>query len=403
MDLISRLKYKGVLKEFSSPEEFPRYINGNENTIYAGFDLTAKSLHVGHLIPILTLKEFFNHGHKIVILLGNATTRIGDPSDKNELRKMLSEEQIEENKKSILYCISKFLPLENQNIRVVENYSWFKDINYLDFLKEVGTCFTINKMVNMDFVRRRLDSNNPITFLEFNYMLIQGYDFYHLYKNFGCNIQLGGSDQWGNILQGVELIKHKFNDAKVFGITTNLLTKSDGTKIGKTTSGAVWLHEEMLSPYDYFQYFRNISDEDVLKFMKIFTDLKPEYISKFESITGEELNQAKEVLAFEATKICHGEKAANSALEKSKSLFKHTDLNHNPDIVIEDSILITDLIFDLKVFDSKSEIRRAIESGSIKISDQKIQNSKEIIKKDVFGEKFIISIGKAKKFLALIK
>lgn len=400
MNLIERLKYRGILKEFSNPEEFLVQVKNNKNTIYAGFDLTAKSLHVGHLIPITILKEFLNDGHKIVILLGNATTRIGDPSDKNELRKMLSPEQIEENKKSILYCISKFISLEDENVTVVENYSWFKDINYLDFLREIGTCFTINKMVNMDFVKRRLDANNPITFLEFNYMLIQGYDFYHLYKEHGCNIQLGGSDQWGNIIQGVELIKHKFHDAKVFGVTTNLLTKSDGTKIGKTTSGAVWLHEEMLSTYEYFQYFRNISDDDVVKFMKIFTDLDPEEIDKFTKLSGNKLNEAKEILAFEAIKMCHGEQFAIDALEKAKSLFKEIDLNGNPDVSVQDGIGIIDLIMELKVFESKSEARRAVEAGSIKISDQKIQNPKEIIKKYTFGEKFIISVGKNKKFLA---
>ncbi len=398
MKLFELLKYKNLIKDFSNPKEFELFINNQKIIAYCGFDLTAKSLHVGNLITILTARQIWKQGHKLILILGDATTRIGDPSDKNEIRKMLSIEQIEENKKYIKECLAKFIPLNDKNVVVLENYNWFKDITYIDFLREIGAHFTINKMINIDFVKRRLDNEQPITFLEFNYMLMQAYDFYYLYKNYGCNLQVGGSDQWGNIIQGVEFIKRVNQNAEVFGMTFPLLADSNGNKIGKTTNGAVWLHQNMLNPYDYFQYFRNTPDNDVLNFLKIFTDLSNKEIEKYNNYKNEELNKVKEILAFEATKMCHGEFKATEALNKSREIFLNKNASVENIINVKINNNIVNLLLFLECTESKSEARRLIEQGAIKIDDKKITDIKFIFNENYLGRKIIFSIGKNKKF-----
>ena len=404
MTTIEELRELGFIKDCTNFDRLNALMEKEKQTFYVGTDLTADSLHVGHLMPLMLMRKLLNKGHKVIIVLGGGTTKIGDPSDKNEMRKMLSDEQIAENKAGIKKCLSQIFNrnIEEQpegefvdNLMIIDNAKWLLDINYIWFLREIGACFTINKMINMEIVKRRLENNLPYTFFEFNYMLIQGYDFYYLNNNFGCNIQVGGSDQWGNIIQGCELIRRKAvdnrkvateNDVNVFGITLNLLTKSDGTKMGKTAGGAIWLRQDKLSSYDYFQYFRDCSDNDVIKFLKIFTDLPMSQIQEYEKLSGQELNQVKEILAYEATKICRGEEEANKA--KNREIQEIIKINKEQNIV--------DLLVSNNLCKSNSEARRLLENNGVKFNNQ-------VVKKDFIckndGE---VSIGKKRKVLLKI-
>ena len=399
MTLLEELKELGFIKDCTNFDELNKLLEEKQQTFYVGTDLTADSLHVGHLMPLMFMRKVLSRGHRVIIILGGGTTKIGDPSDKNEMRKMLSDEQIAINKAGIKKCLSKIFNrnIEQQqegefvdNLMIIDNAKWLLDINYIWFLREIGTCFTINKMVNMEIVKRRLDNNIPYTFFEFNYMLIQGYDFYYLNNNFGCNIQVGGSDQWGNILQGCELIRRKAvdnrkvateNEVNVFGITLNLLTKSDGTKMGKTAGGAVWLRQDKLSSNDYFQYFRDCADADVVKMLKIFTDLPLSKIEEYSKLSGEQLNQVKEVLAFEATKICRGEEEANKA--KNREIQEVIKVKKEQNIV---EILVLNSLCK-----SNGEARRLLDGKGVKFNNQ------TITKNFAFTSNGELSIGKKRK------
>ena len=402
---LEELKNRGFIKDCTGFDELDKLMEVEPQTFYVGIDLTADSLHVGHLMPLMMMRKLHKAGHGVILVLGGGTTKIGDPSDKNEMRKMLSDEQIATNKAGIKKCLSQIFArdLENQqegefvdNLMIIDNAKWLLDINYIWFLREIGVCFTINKMINMEIVRRRLDNNIPYTFFEFNYMLIQGYDFYYLNSNFGCNVQIGGSDQWGNILQGCELIRRKAVDArkvanedevKVFGVTLNLLTKADGTKMGKTAGGAVWLRKDKLSSYDYFQYFRDCADADVIKLLKIFTDLPLEEIAKYENLSGAELNEAKEILAFEATKICRGEKEAVLASKRENV----------EEIQVDNGENIVSVLNKCGVCKSNGEARRLIEGNGVRVDDATID------KDFVFEENCDLYIGKKRKFAVKVK
>ena len=404
MTLLSELKTLGFIKDCTNFETLERLLEDKQQTFYVGTDLTADSLHVGHLMPLMFMRKVLSKGHRVIIVLGGGTTKIGDPSDKNEMRKMLSDEQIASNKCGIKKCLSQIFnrDLEAQlegefvdNLMIIDNARWLLDINYIWFLREIGTYFTINKMINMEIVRRRLDNNLPYTFFEFNYMLIQGYDFYYLNNNFDCNIQVGGSDQWGNIIQGCELIRRKAvvnrkveneEDVNVFGITLNLLTKSDGTKMGKTAGGAVWLRQDKLSSYDYFQYFRDCSDDDVVKLLKIFTDIPLDQINEYSKLSGQELNVVKEMLAYEATKICRGKVEADKA--KNREVLDCFDVNIDQNIV--------DVLVRKGVCKSNSEARRLIEGNGVKFNNQ-------IVNKDfIIHDAGILSIGKKRRVMIKI-
>ena len=383
MTLLSDLKSLGFIKDCTNFDALEKLLEEQQQTFYVGTDLTADSLHVGHLMPLMFMRKVLARGHRVIIILGGGTTKIGDPSDKNEMRKMLSDEQIAENKAGIKKCLSQIFgrDLEAQpegefvdNLMIIDNAKWLLDINYIWFLREIGTCFTINKMINMEIVRRRLDNNIPYTFFEFNYMLIQGYDFYYLNNNYGCNIQVGGSDQWGNIIQGCELIRRKAvdsrkvateNEVNVFGITLNLLTKSDGTKMGKTAGGAVWLRADKLSSYDYFQYFRDCADDDVIKLLKIFTDLPLEQIEEYAKLSGKELNAVKEILAYEATKICRGEEEANKA--RNREVTEEINVNKGDNIV---EVLVANGLCK-----SNGEARRLIEGKGVKFNGEVVDKN----------------------------
>ena len=277
---------RGFVYQSTNLETIDEYLSTEGRYGYVGFDITAKSLHVGHLIPIFTMRLFQKHGHKPIILVGGGTTKIGDPSFRNTTRPMLTDEQIQENLKGIKSCLKPFLKFSDDDAIMVNNADWLDKLNYLEFLRDIGKYFSINRMIGFDSVKTKLSENNSLSFLEFNYMILQAYDFYKLFTNHGCRIQLGGQDQWGNIVCGVELIRKKC-EAEVFALTNPLLTTSDGKKMGKTANGAVWLSADFLSPYEFWQYWRNVNDADVIKLMYLFTDLPINEIKKMESVKGE--------------------------------------------------------------------------------------------------------------------
>jgi tyrosyl-tRNA synthetase len=380
-------------------------------TAYIGFDCTAKSLHVGSLIQIMILRLLQKHNHKTIILLGGGTTKIGDPSGKDDARQILDSNKINENLSGIHKTLQKFINFQENKAILINNDNWLKDLNYVEFLRKVGKHFSVNKMLNFDSVKLRLEREQPLSFLEFNYMILQAFDFYELHKNHDCVLQIGGSDQWGNIVNGVELIRKlgfengfSAKKSEAFGLTSPLLTTFDGKKMGKTAEGAVWLDESILSSFDYFQYFRNTHDNDVIKFLKLFTDLSLEEIKKFENLNGQEINKAKEVLAFEATKICHGEEIANQILVKARGIFlqKNSENFEEKIITIEENNpkKLFEIIFEIKATESKADAKRLIEGKAVKINNEIIADiNYSISTKNAFE----LSIGKKKFFKIIIK
>ncbi len=368
---------------------------------YIGFDCTAQSLHVGSLLQIMCLRQLQKHGHQPIVLLGGGTTRIGDPSGKDKTRKILDENEIEKNIKSIELILKKYLATDDKNTLpiFVNNYSWLKELNYISFLRDVGKHFTINKMLSFDSVKLRLDREQSLSYMEFNYMILQAYDFLELNKKEDCVLQIGGSDQWGNIVNGVDLIK-RYSSKEVFGLTTPLITLASGAKMGKTESGAIWLDKNLLSIYDYWQFWRNTDDRDVIKFLKMFTDLSLDHINE---IKEENINNLKILLANEATKMLHGEIEAKKAEDLAKSTFKENSTGeHLPSIKIDSNLIgknILDLIENTNDL-SKSEIRRLIKNNGIKIDNKKIEDERLIINMKMFeGKGFIkLSVGKKKHF-----
>lgn len=370
---------------------------------YIGFDCTAHTLHAGSLIQIMILRLLQKYGHYPIILLGGGTTKIGDPSGKDEARKILDNQQISQNLLGIKKVLEKFLDFSNNKAMILNNIDWLENLNYIDFLRDIGRHFSINRMLSFDSVKTRLDREQPLSFLEFNYMILQAYDFFHLHKNFNCTLQIGGSDQWGNIVNGVELIRklnflEKQNRPEAFGLTTPLLTTADGKKMGKTADGAVWLSIDDLPAFEYFQFFRNSHDDDVIKFLKLFTDMPLEEINKFSTLSGKDLNQVKEILAFETTKICHGENIANDCLYKARQIF----LQKNPDAfeefyldLPENGLKITDIIIAIKATESKADAKRLIEGKAVKINNNLVNDINHFI---IEKHNFDLAIGKKKFF-----
>jgi len=350
----------------------------------------------------MMLRLLQKNGHQAIILLGGGTTKIGDPSGKDKARQILSEADIESNLEGIKKSLEKFdLSKEDLSLpkfKFVNNEEWLKNLNYIEFLRDIGYQFSINKMLTFESVKNRLDREQNLSFLEFNYLILQSYDFLELNKRFGCNLQIGGSDQWGNIVSGVDLIRRinsqNNKSEEVFGLTSPLLLNSEGKKMGKTADGAIWLDENMLSPFDYFQYFRNVKDEDVVRLLFYFTEISEEKIEEYQKLQGQELNKIKEILAFEATKICHGEKIAKECLEKAKEIF----LNKNQDAFKEIKIPKNSKLIDVMILSdsapSKSQARKLIQSGAVKINKEKISDENYIFTKN--GD--ILSVGKKKFF-----
>ena len=401
-NFLKEFKNRGYFYQCTNEKELSNLLKNKKIKAYIGFDCTAESLHVGSLLQIMCLKLLQKHGHQPIVLLGGGTTRIGDPSGKDKTRTILNESIIEENIKNIEKILKKFLDTNKKSIKpiFVNNYKWLKDLNYISFLRDIGKHFTLNKMLSFDSVKLRLEREQSLSYMEFNYMILQAYDFLELNKNENCDLQIGGSDQWGNIVNGVDLIKRHLNK-QVFGLTTPLITLASGAKMGKTETGAVWLDNKILSSYDYWQFWRNTDDRDVLKFINMFTELEIEEIKKIEK---KDINNLKIILANNATELLHGKEASQNAETTAKKTFKENSTGDGlPSITIKknkilENINIIDLVLLSKLESSKSEIRRLIKGNGIKINNTTVQDEKFIInKKNLIENKFLkLSIGKKK-------
>ncbi|MDB9704854.1 tyrosine--tRNA ligase [bacterium] len=398
---LKEFKERGFFYQCTGEENLSQLLDKEKINAYIGFDCTAESLHVGSLLQIMCLRLLQKHGHRPIVLLGGGTTRIGDPSGKDKTRTILSEEEIEKNIKNIEKILKNFLTDTNPKTKpiFVNNYSWLKNLNYISFLRDIGKHFTINKMLSFDSVKTRLEREQSLSYMEFNYMILQAYDFLELNKKENCMLQIGGSDQWGNIVNGVELIK-RYSNKHVYGLTTPLITLASGAKMGKTESGAVWLDKKFLSGYDYWQFWRNIDDRDVLKFLKIFTDITLEEI---ETVKDKNINELKILLANKTTAMLHGDEEAKKSEETAKQTFEGRVLGDNlPTIQImkkklDNQLNIIDLIVMSKLENSKSEIRRLIKGNGVKINNQTISDEKMLISITLFKDNLIkLSLGKKK-------
>ncbi len=396
---LKEFKDRGFFYQCTHEKELSNLLDNKRIKAYIGFDCTAESLHVGSLLQIMCLRLLQKHGHQPIVLLGGGTTRIGDPSGKDKTRKILDEKEIEKNITNIQNILKKFLDNKDPEVKpiFVNNYTWLKDLNYISFLRDVGKHFTINKMLTFDSVKTRLEREQSLSYMEFNYMILQAYDFLELNKKENCVLQIGGSDQWGNIVNGVELIKRYLNKES-FGLTTPLITLATGAKMGKTENGAVWLDEKYLSAYDYWQFWRNTDDRDVFKFLNFFSEIEVSEILKFKD---DNINNLKILLANKATEMLHGKKAAENSEKIAKEVFAENSSGHSlPSIDIkiesnEKKINIVDLIILSKLENSKSEVKRLIKGNAIKIDNKIINDEKLILYENNFHNNYLkLSIGK---------
>ena len=400
-EFLNEIKKRGFIYQDTDIENLDTIISKNKISGYIGFDITSDSLHVGSLIQLMLLHWLDYYGHQSIALVGGGTTLIGDPSGKDKTRKILTKNEIDKNIDNIKQTFGRFINLKKDSI-IINNYDWLSKLNYIDFLREFGSKITLNRMLTFESVKARLDREQPLTILEFNYMLLQAYDFVYLNKNYNCILQMGGSDQWGNILSGVDLIR-KINKKDAFGITSPLITNSDGTKMGKTSNGAIWLNKKKISSLDFFQFWRNVNDNDVTKFLYLFTKLPIEEIVKLSELREQEINEAKKILAYEVTKIVRGIKDANEALEIANNTFNSNIIDQRlPNIsqkgldINNDSFTIVDAIEQLQLAKSRSEIKRLIKSKGIKINDQLYQNSDLSLKQYSKYKEIKIAVGKKK-------
>ena len=402
MKIYEELVRRGLIAQVTDEEQIKELINEGKATFYIGFDPTADSLHVGHFMALCLMKRLQMAGNKPIALLGGGTGMIGDPSGKSDMRKMLTKEDIDHNIACFKKQMSRFIDFSEGKALMVNNADWLLNLNYIDVLREVGACFSVNKMLTFECYKQRMERG--LTFLEFNYMIMQSYDFYMLFQKYGCNMQFGGDDQWANMLGGTELIRKKLGkDAHAMTIT--LLLNSEGKKMGKTEKGAVWLDPVKTSPYEFFQYWRNVDDADVIKCLKMLTFLPIEEIEAMESWEGSQLNKAKEILAFELTKLVHGEEEANKALEAAKALFGGSGVSANmpefvlsPEDLTEGKINIADLLVKSGLCPSKRDARTVVQQGGAVVDDRKIADPAEMIEiKD-----FVI-VKKGKKSMLKVK
>jgi tyrosyl-tRNA synthetase len=401
-DLLKLLDERGYIHQLTDAAALDSLALKGPVAGYIGFDATAPSLHVGNLVSIMLLRRMQQAGHRPIVLMGGGTTKIGDPSGKDQSRQLLAEETIGANIASIRKNFERFLDFGDgpTGAIMLNNAEWLDGLEYLPFLRDVGPHFTINRMLTFDSVRLRLDREQPLTFLEFNYMILQAYDFLELSRRAECRLQLGGSDQWGNIVNGIELTR-RIDGTELFGVTTPLITTSDGAKMGKTAQGAVWLSAEMLSPYDYWQFWRNADDADVGKFLRLFTDIPLDEIERLESMTGAEINQAKIVLANEATAMLHGEEAARAAKETARATFEQGGAGEDlPTLSVGEGMNITHALTALGFTPSNKEAKRKIAEGAVRLNDQPVSDPGLMV--EVVGEAVKLSLGK-KRHALLVK
>ena len=395
MTLYEELTRRGLIAQVTDEKEISEMINNGKATFYIGFDPTADSLHVGHFMALCLMKRLQMAGNKPIVLIGGGTGMIGDPSGKSDMRKMMTKETIQHNCDCFKKQMSRFIDFSDDKAIMVNNADWLLNLNYVDVLREVGACFSVNKMLTFECYKQRMERG--LTFLEFNYMIMQSYDFYMLFQKYGCNMQFGGDDQWANMLGGTELIRKKLaKDAHAMTIT--LLTNSEGKKMGKTEKGAVWLDPEKTSPYDFFQYWRNVGDDDVIKCLKLLTFLPIEQIEEMErTMTGAELNKAKEILAYELTSLIHGKEEADKCLEAAKKLFGgagNTDdmpTTALPAAELEGGINVLDLLVKTALCPSKSEARRLVVQGGVSVDDVKVTDPNAVIE---IADSVIVKKGK---------
>ncbi len=403
------MKSRGYLNQCTDLDKLEDLCSKKSISGYIGFDCTASSLHVGSLLQIMILRLMQKHGHKPIVLLGGGTTLIGDPSGKDSTRKILEQKVIKKNIKSIKKVFNKILDTSNKKVapEFVDNADWLNELNYIKFLREIGSNFTINKMLAFDSVKMRLEREQSLSYMEFNYMILQAYDFYELFKNKNCVLQVGGSDQWGNIVNGVDLIRRKLQK-EAYGLTTPLITLASGAKMGKTEKGAIWLNEDLLSPYDYWQFWRNADDRDIKRFLNFFTEIEPVEVERIFK-NEKNINNLKILLANEATKILHGESASQKAEQSAKKTFMEGGLGSElPEIKVKSDLVkkginILDLIANNRILSSKSEARRAIANKGLKIDNVVIEDEKKVLSLSDFKKDYLkLSFGKKKHYLIKI-
>ncbi|MCA4774473.1 tyrosine--tRNA ligase [Wolbachia endosymbiont of Mansonella perstans] len=403
-EFLNFIQERGYLYQCAGAEGLDRLLLQDNHIIaYIGFDCTAPSLHAGHLIQIMMLRHLQKFGCKPIVLLGGGTTKIGDPSFKDKARSILPIENIKQNTSSIKRILEKMVSFDDGKTGavIVNNADWLDNIKYIDFLRDIGKHFSVNRMLSFDSVKIRLDREQNLSFLEFNYMLLQAYDFVELNRKYGCRLQIGGSDQWGNIVSGIELGK-KLNLPELFGLTSPLLLNAQGIKMGKTGSGAVWLDSNMLKPYDYWQYFRNVDDQDLGRFLRLLTDLPIDEIKKLESLKYQEINEAKKVLATEVTKICHGEKEAEIARSAAVLAFENEDSSLLPDYVttkeqVANGIPLVDLLHNTGLEPSKGAAKRLIQGNGCKVNGNTINDVNYIINSESFKDQPFVKLSAGKK------
>ncbi len=405
MTVFDELKARGLLAQLTDEEEIKELINHGKATFYIGFDPTADSLHVGHFMALCLMKRLQMAGNKPIALIGGGTAMIGDPSGRSDMRSMMTQETIQHNCDCFKEQMSKFIDFSEGKAMMVNNADWLLGLNYIEVLREVGAHFSVNRMLTAECYKQRMEKG--LSFLEFNYMIMQSYDFYVLYQKYGCNMQFGGDDQWSNMLGGTELIRRKLGK-DAYAMTITLLLNSEGKKMGKTQKGAVWLDPNKTSPFDFFQYWRNVADADVLKCIRMLTFLPLEQIDEMDKWKGSELNKAKEILAFELTKLVHGQEEAQKALEGARALFSNGNAEQMPTIALTDENFAEDKIDILSILTisglvtSRSEGRRAVEQGGVSVNGEKIADSKAVFgKEQLDGDGIILKRGK-KNFKKII-
>lgn len=399
MTIYDELVARGLIAQVTDEEEIKEMINNGKATFYIGFDPTADSLHVGHFMALCLMKRLQMAGNKPVVLIGGGTAMIGDPSGRSDMRQMMTTETINHNVECFKKQMSRFIDFSEDKAILVNNADWLMDLNYIDVLREVGPHFSVNRMLTHECYKQRMERG--LTFLEFNYMIMQSYDFYELFQKYGCNMQFGGDDQWANMLGGTELIRRKLGK-DAYAMTITLLLNSEGKKMGKTQSGAVWLDPNKTSPFEFYQYWRNVSDQDVLKCLRMLTFLPIEQIDEMDKWEGSQLNEAKDILAYELTQLVHGEEEAAKAREASKALFTTGSAANMPTETITDDIFtdgnvdILQLLISANLATSRNEARRAVEQGGVSVNGEKVTDTHASYTKDDFAEEFILKKGKKK-------
>jgi len=407
---LSTLEQRGFIHQCTDMDGLDKRLSQGVMPAYIGFDCTADSLHVGSLVQIMMLRWLQKSGHKPIVLMGGGTTKVGDPSGKDESRQLLDDETIERNMAGIRKVFEKFLTFGDgpTDAIMVNNADWLDKLEYIPFLRDVGRHFTINRMLKFDSVRMRLDREQPLTFLEFNYMILQAYDYYELARRMDCALQMGGSDQWGNIVNGMELSR-RLTQKETFGLTTPLLTTASGQKMGKTHSGAIWLNEDRLSAYDYWQFWRNTEDSDVGRFLRLFTELPMDEIARLEALEGQDVNEAKKVLANEATRMARGDKAAQEAAETAHQTFVQGNAAEGlptvevPGERLTDGIGVLELFVTAGLAGSNGEVRKLIQNGGVKINDEKVSDPRLMVTNALSGADGTIKLSMGKKKHALVK